>query len=595
MDTLSDRRVERVVAMLPSQTGKTEVVLNVIGYYVDQEPSPILVVQPNEKPMGEAFSKDRLAPMLASSPALAGKVKSPRVKDSGNQVLHKVFPGGYVAIAGANSAAGLASRPIRIALFDEIDRYPVSAGNEGDPVSLGIQRTANFTWTRKLFLVSTPTLKGFSRIEREFDRSDQRRYFVPCPDCGHAQHLRWGGPDEAGGLKWDQIPEADAGALGPGDVLRKGVVHRTSSAAYLCESCGVLIPETRRPQMLRLGEWRPTAVGQFPGFHLNALYSPWVSWSSLVTEWLAKKDDRQELQTFINTKLAETFEDRAVKVDVGGLEARAEQWEADVPDGVGVLTAAVDVQGDRLELLVRGWGLGEESWDVVHERIYGDPEAADTWARLDALLAKSYRHERGGDMRVQVAMVDAGYLTDTVYRFVKPREIRGVHACMGDTGAEGTPPVSRPQRANQQGVKVYRLGVFGLKDQVVKRLQVQRPGARYVHLRLFDADRCNGFDAEYFAQFGGEKIITEIVKGSRVARRRFVKVRANEAIDLNAYNLAALQSLGVAIRELMPEWVEQARRAPEPESDPDLDTKPPPPPPEPDGGWATGGGRWGSW
>lgn len=597
MEALSDRRIEKVVAMLASQTGKTEVILNAIGYYVDQEPSPILVVQPSEKPMGEAFSKDRLAPMLSASPALAGKVKSPRVKDSGNQVLHKVFPGGYISIAGANSAAGLASRPIRVVLCDEVDRYPPSAGSEGDPVSLAVQRTANFTWTRKVFLVSTPTLRGFSRIEKEWDgggedrpHSDQRRYFVPCPDCGQMQHLRWGGPNEGAGLKWDQVPASEADELGPGDIVRKGLVHRTGSAAYLCESCGVLIPETRKPQMLRLGEWRATAVGHFPGFHLNALYSPWVPWASLVSQWLVAKDDREELKAFINTKLAETFEDRATKIEVSGLEARAEQWESDVPDGAGVLCGAVDVQGDRLELLVRAYGVGEESWDVLHERIYGDPEAVETWARLDALLTREYRHALGGTMRIATAMVDAGYATDAVYRFVKPREGR-VHACMGDTGAEGTPPVNRAQRANQQGVKVFRLGVFALKDITLKRLLIQRPGPRFVHLRGHDPKRCNGFDAEYFAQFGAEKIVTDIVKGSRRPRRRFVQTRTrNEAIDLHAYNLAALQSLGVAVRELMPEWVEQARQKPDAAAESDER----PPRPEPEGGdWATGGGRWG--
>jgi len=591
MDALSERRVQRVVAMLASQTGKTEVVLNTIGYYIDQEPSPILVIQPNEKPMAEAFSKDRLAPMVSSSPALRGKIQSAKVKDSGNSILHKTFPGGYVSLAGANSAAGLASRPIRILLADEVDRYPSSAGSEGDPVSLGIQRTANFTWTRKIFLVSTPGLTGLSRIEREYLRSDQRRFFVPCPECQHAQHLRWGGPDDPGGIKWDQVPEAEAGELREGDVLRKGIVHRTRSAAYLCESCGVLIPEVKKPWMLRCGEWAVTVPsGQFPGFHLNALYSPWVTWPSLVAEWLEKKDDRQELQTFVNTKLAETYEDRSEKVEAGALAARAEQWDADVPDGVGVLTAAVDVQGDRLELLVRGWGLGEESWDILHERVVGDPEAVATWERLDALLTKAYRHEHGGEMRIMSTMVDAGYATDAVYRFVRPRESRGVFACMGDAGTEGAPPLKRPSKGNQAGVKTFSLGVFGLKDTLLKRLRILRPGPRFLHLRGYDANRCNGFDAEYFAQFEAEKIITDIVKGSRRPRRRFVQRRTrNEAIDLHAYNLAALQALGAGVREMMPEWVEAARRKQEPEPEPDTT---PPPAAEPDD-WARGGGRWG--
>lgn len=594
MDALSDRRVEKVVAMLASQTGKTEVVLNAIGYYIDQEPSPVLVIQPNEKPMGEAFSKDRLAPMLAESPALRGKVKPARVKDSGNEVLHKVFPGGYVSIAGANSAAGLASRPIRILLCDEVDRYPPSAGGEGDPVSLGVQRTANFTWTRKVFLVSTPTLKRFSRIEREWDgggdpsrpHSDQRRYFVPCPDCGHAQYLRW--PN----LRWDKVVAAEAGELALGDILRKGVVHRTQAAAYLCEKCASLIPEAKKPWMLRSGQWRATAPGHFPGFHLNALYSPWVTWASLAFQWLTVKDDRQELQAFVNTKLAETFEERSEKVDAASLAGRAEQWDSDVPDGAGVLTAAIDVHKTWSELLVRAWGVDEESWDVLHERFYGDPESKDLWARIDALLTRSYRHANGGDMRVMVTMVDSRYATDAVHQFVKAREGRGVYACIGDNGAEGNRPLSGPMKAKKGGVKHFTLGVFGLKERLFQRLRIERPGPRYIHFRAPNVARCNGFDAEYFAQFEAEKLVIEYVKGSMRPRRKFIQPRErNEAIDLHAYNLAALQALGTHVREMLPGWVEQAREVPPPEEE-KLDPRPEP---EQDGGegWATGGGRWG--
>lgn len=594
MDTLSDRRVQRVAAMLASQVGKSECVLNGIGYYTDQEPSPILVVQPNEKPMGEAFAKDRLAPMIAATPVLRAKIKSPKVKDSGNTMLHKTFSGGHVTITGANSAAGLASRPIRVVLFDEIDRYEASAGNEGDPVSLGVQRTANFTWTRKIFLVSTPGVAGISRIEREWGRSDQRRFFVPCPLCGHEQHLVWSN------VRWQQVGEAEfGGRIGGPNVLRRGIVHLTDTAEYSCEACEELVPEDRKGWMLRNGEWIATRPeGEFPGFHLNALYSPWVTWPEMAREFLAKKDDPTEFQTFINTKLAEPWEDRGEKVSAEGLAGRTEVYvtrdgePVEVPHGVGMLTFGTDVQGDRLEILVRGWGAEEESWDIMHERIWGDPEAKTTWGKHEALRVRAFRHASGMDMRIMAGMVDAGYLTDTVYTYVKPLEFQHVYAAMGDNGSENNQPLRRPSRANAAGVKVFTLGTFKLKDVVLKRLRIQRPGPRYVHVRGADPDFCNGFDREYFEQFESEKIITEIVRGSRRPRRKFVQIRKrNEALDLHALNLAALLSQGRAIRESLAELATRASEwvAPEKPDEPEKPTQAP----EPDEDWASGGGRWG--
>jgi phage terminase large subunit GpA-like protein len=463
-------------------------------------------------------------------------------------------------------------------------------------VSLGIQRTANFTWTRKLFLVSTPGIAGLSRIEREWKRSDQRRFFVPCPHCDHRQHLTWPG------IVWSQVAADEFdGTVGGAYVRRDSVVHLTPTAQYRCEGCGELIPEDKKPWMLRSGAWVPTRPeGEFPGFHLPALYSPWVTWPEMAREFLAKKDDPTELQTFVNTKLAEPWEDRGERVSAAGLEARAEAYVprdgevVEVPHGVGLLTFGTDVQGDRLEILVRGWGEGEESWDILHERIWGDPEAAETWARHEAIRTRAFRHASGVDLRIAAGMVDAGYLTDTVYGYVKPLEFQHVGAAMGDNGAEGNQPLRRPTRSNAAGVKLWTVGTFKLKDTVLKRLRIQRPGPRYMHLRAPDPDFCNGFDSEYFAQFESEKIITEIVRGSRVPRRKFVRIRKrNEALDLHVLNLAALLSQGRGMRDGLGELAKWANEYVEDAEPPEPE---PPPRPEDDTDWGTGGGRWGrSW
>lgn len=596
MDTISDPyRPRRAVVMKSARVGYTEGVIgNGVGYLIDAEPSDVIVMQPTDDE-AHAYSVENLDPLFQDTPCLRDRLHLDAYKDSRNRVAYKAFAGGSLSIIGPKGKA-LRRRSARVAFSDEIDELE-DVYEQGDPLRRLDKRLDDFDDSLH-FRGSTPTIKGSSRIEAEFDASDQRRWFVSCPHCGESQTLVWGGADVGHGLKWDRETYCTGcGAeSGPGPCATCGeetrdVVHLAETAHYVCRK-GCRIEEHDKRRMIQGGRWIAThAAGRYPGWHIHALMSLFAGarWAKLVEEFLEAKDDPEALKVFVNTVLGETWDDRGQKVEPDVLEARAEQWVSDVPDGVGVLTAAVDVQGDRLELLVRGWGIGEESWDILHERVYGDPEAADTWARLDALLTRAYQHEAGGTMRVVSTMVDAGFATDAVYRFVRPREERGVYACMGDAGTEGTPPLKRPTRSNAAGVKVFRLGVFGLKDRIIKRLGITRPGPRYFHLRASDAARCNGFDAEYFAQFGAEKIVTRIVKGSRRPRRMFVQTRArNEAIDLHAYNLAALQALGAAVRELMPEWVETARQPPEPEPEEqafdELETV---------GDWGTGGGRWG--
>src|SRR6185312_1434366 len=263
MDAFCDPSIERVVVMSSAQVGKTEIVLNVIGYFIDQDPAPILVLQPTIE-MARAFSKDRLREMLRASSRFAALLPDTGRRDGDDTILHKQFPGGQITMAGANSAAGLASRPIRVVLDDEVDRFPPSAGEEGDPVSLAKKRTLNF-WNRKEGLFSTPTVKGVSRIETAFNGGDRRRYRVPCPHCEALQSLRWANLD-------------------------------FDNAEYVCEKCGACIAETHKPNMLRdramggLADWvAESATFKTASFHLNALYSPWVSWEYLITEFLEAK------------------------------------------------------------------------------------------------------------------------------------------------------------------------------------------------------------------------------------------------------------------------------------------------------------------
>ena len=516
MDAVSDPAVHTTVVMAAAQTGKTETLNNLVGFHIDRDPSPILVLQPTLD-MGQAWSKDRLAPMLRDTPSLRGKVKDARSRDSANTVLHKVFPGGHITIAGANSAASLASRPIRIVVADEIDRYPASAGTEGDPVSLASKRSMTF-WNRKLVLTSTPTMKGASRIEKAWEKSDQRRFYVPCPLCQHSQTMKWSS------VRWDKDAEGES---------------MPETAAYYCEGCGAAWSEAERLQAVTGGEWRASRPPNgTAGFHLNALVSPWVQLPELVAEFLDSKDFPEKLRVFVNTCLGESWEDQAgEKVDPTGFLERCESWGEHVPEGAAVLTVGVDVQDDRLELEVVGWGAGEEAWSLDYRVIRGDPSTAAPWNDLDAILLKSYRRADGVDLRITATAVDAGgHHAQGVYSFTRARYARRVWAVRG-ASKPGQPIWPRkPTKKNVGRVPLFMVGTDAAKDLIMGRLRIEpgRPG--YCH---FPADR----DAAYFAQLTAERVVTKYDKGH--PKRTWVKKpsQRNEALDARVYATAALAGL----------------------------------------------------
>lgn len=564
MDAVSDLLVRRVAVMASSQVGKTEVILNATGYFIDQDPAPMLVVQANERPMGEAFSKDRLRPMIRDTACLREKVQDSRKKSGTSTLLHKVFPGGHLTIIGANSPAGLGSRPIRIVLADEVDRYPESAGKEGDPLWLVIQRTRTF-WNRKIVMISTPTDKDSSRIEAEWKKSDQRRFFVPCPHCDHIQHLVWGQVEWETEVRCAQChaPTPDEGECPECESSERENRHRPETAAYVCEECGTLIDESDKRGMLARGEWRATNPdGAFPGFHINALYSPWVTWAELAAEFLEAKDDPDKLKAFVNLQFGEPWEDRNEDVDPEQLHTRAEDWEGEVPMEAGVLTAAVDVHDDRLEFALWAWGDREEAWLVTHQRFWGDTQQGDVWAQLEALLTRRYEHAGGAELPIMATCIDAGHRTDQVYDFVRPRERRRVYAIMGqDSRAKHL--LQRQTRKNRHGVKLWTVMTPPYKDILFRRLKIQRPGPGYIH---FCPPTSTGADREFFAQFGGEVVEKRRVPGGRYVRR-YKQIRANEAIDLYVYGLAALHTLSPAVFDNLGKYAEKARKAGESEGE----------------------------
>jgi phage terminase large subunit GpA-like protein len=515
MDAMSDPAIETVVFMSGAQVGKTEVLLNAIGFYICHQPSPILVLQPTLS-MGQAFSKDRLAPMIRDTPGLVNKVMDARSRDSNNTALHKGFPGGHVSIVGANSAAGLASRPIRVVLADEIDRYPPSAGSEGDPVSLAKKRTATFH-NRKLVLTSTPTIKGSSPIEAAYEASDQRRYFIACADCGEADHLKWAN------VRW---PE-----------------DRPELAVYVCEHCGSAWDDVARRRALQKGEWLATApFNGVAGFHLSGLYSPWTSLGDAAKEFLEAKKLPEQLRVWVNTYLGETWEDQGDQIDDTSIADRREDWGEDLQNEVVLLTCGVDVQDDRLELEVVGWGRDEETWSVDYAVIYGDPSSPVIWSELDDVLKRVYPHASGIDLPIRSTCIDSGgHYTQAVYNFVRSREGRRVWAIKG-VGGEGKALVGRPSKNNIGKIRLFPVGVDTAKEQIYGRLRIVDPGPGYCH---FPMER----DEEYFRQLTGEKIVTKYSQGR--AKRTWIKTRArNEALDVRVYALGAFALLNTNINRI---------------------------------------------
>lgn len=503
MDALNDPSTERVVLMTSAQVGKTEILLNAIGYYMDYDPSPIMVLQPTLD-MAKTFSKDRLAPMLRDSPALKDKVGDPRSRDSDNTVLHKKFTGGHVTIVGANSPSSLASRPVRILLADEVDRYPPSAGEEGDPLSLAIKRTTTF-WNRKMVFVSTPTIKGYSRIEQEYENSTREEWKVACPHCGEYQAFRW-----------SQI--------------------RFDDGTMECPNCRSRFDEfvwKRQP-----GKWVAREENQGSrGFHLNELASPWRRWEEVIADFKKAKDSPELLKTWVNTSLGESWEEKS-DTDASLVMKRREQYMAQVPDEVLLLTCGVDVQDDRLELEVVGWSHGKESWGIAYQVFIGDTSQDPVWKQLDQYLQKEFTYADGTGIHITSTCIDSGgHRTSEVYKFCRAREHRRIFAVKG-RGGEGIPFIGKPSRNNRENAALFVLGVDQGKATIISRLKINFEGDGYCH---FPMKKETGYNEDFFEGITSESMRIVTKKGIR--KVTWVKrpgVR-NEPLDCRNYATAAME------------------------------------------------------
>jgi len=508
MDAFNEPDIQRIIFMKSAQVGATEILLNVIGYYIDQDPAPMLIMQPTLA-MAQAFSKDRLATMIRDSDKIKDCVKDARSRDSGNTVLSKKFAGGNLNIVGSNSAAGLASRPIRIVLADETDRYESSAGAEGDPISLATKRTTTF-WNKKIYMCSTPTIKGLSRIETAFEESDKRYYNVPCPECNTKQILKWKN------VIWDE--------------------DKPETAAYACQECGSVIDESKKQWMLKHGEWIATAPkSDTAGFHISELYSVWSTWADMAKNFLEAKKQPEMLKTWINTALGESWEEQGDTVEYETLlERRLNYDHSAIPEEVLVIVAGCDTQKDRIEVTLTGFGRNYEAWVIDHLIFWGDPNANNVWQDLDAFLKKRFKTESERIIPISCTCIDSGGLsTNQVYQFTKPRQARRIFAVKGLSVA-GKPIANKPTFVGKNKAVLYGIGTDSAKEAIFARLTTDVDKTT-LH---FPSD----VDEEYFKQLTAEKRVAKFVRGRKSLVWKQIRSR-NETLDCLVYCFAAIYIL----------------------------------------------------
>ncbi len=529
MDSVHEAGVKTICVIKSARVGYTKCLDNIIAYYLSQDPSPILLVQPRVED-AEDYSKSEILPMLRDTPELeklTGELKS---RDSGQTITKRTFKNGSsISFVGANSPGGFRRISARIVLFDEVDGFPVAgAGIEGDQIALGIKRSESF-WNRKIVMGSSPTIKGESRIEKAWEQSDQRHYYIKCPHCGFEQVLKWQN------LQWDK--EVDENG--------KTIKHHPETAHFICESGnGCRIDETDKSALIAGGRW----IAEKPfnghiGFHIWAAYSlfPNASWRFLVEEFLRVRKDPTQLKTFVNLVLGETWEEEGYQANSNALMTRAEVYNSDnIPAGVLLLTAGVDTQDDRLELQIIGYGRGEETWVVNYHVIFGDPAQKMVWEQLDKLLLAAYTTEDGRKLHVRACCIDSGgHFSAAVYSFCRTRHLRRVFATKGAAGTRPIWPLRFSKTKNND--KVFIVGVDTAKELVYSRLRIEKIGAGYVHFPAGDA-----FSDEYYAQLTAEKVVTRHKNGRPY--RVWVATRPrNEALDTFVLSYAALKSLPILL------------------------------------------------
>jgi len=535
MNSFSMSGVHRVVIMSSAQVGKSSVLENVIGRFVTVDPSLIMVVQPTLE-MANDFSKSRLSKMISDTkiltPLFYGKGETAKTRNAEQTLLSKFYRGGRIVLVGANSPAGLASRPIRILLCDEVDRFPESAKDEGDVISLAEKRQSTF-WNKVTGLFSTPTTAGASRIEVEYKAGTQEEWQHKCPNCGEFHRL-----DFRQMLTEHNEIRDDAG--------NKTVIVK--SVRWQCPDCGMDFDEMQiKNSPAKYVAQNPDALQNgIRSFWLNAFSSPWLSWKDIMREWFEAKGNPAREKVVYNTRFGLSYELRGEYDDENEFLNRREEYPAELPQGVLLLTGAVDVQQNRLEYEIAGWGMGEARWGILRGIIPLSPANPESWLALDEVLDREYHFANGQALKVARTFVDSGFFTRRVYDYCSTRMHKGRFPIKG-IGAAGLPLIKGYGKPKNSAVVLTLLGVNDGKQEIFSRLGIKEPGDLYMHFPKEDKFFVSrGYDSVYFKQLISEKRVIKKHGGvPYVAWETIGKHARNESLDLSVYNLAAQKSLNV--------------------------------------------------
>lgn len=520
MDSFTQPGIWQIVIMASAQVGKSEIELNMMGCAIDNDPGPMLYIQPT-KEVAEDYSKRRIAPMFSACPTLRDKVFKARSRDAANTITMKTFPGGSLAIIGANSPADLSSKPVRYIFMDETDRFPASAGTEGDPQELAERRTETFRHNRKIVKTSTPTIKGKSRIETDYMNGTQEEWHTECPHCHSYNFIRFSD------IHFEK--EDFVSASGDADFHVKTVTWR-------CPTCKRDIGEydckrlpakwvSKNPKALQNG---------IRSFRLNAFMSPWSDWRDIIRKFLKAQKDAEKLKTFYNTILGESWEIHTNSGLDEALYKRREHYDAEVPTGVLLLTMGVDTQDNRLEYEVVGWDQDGQSWGISRGVIPGRADAPGVWQEVDALLDREWKLANGMKMRVLATFIDSGgHFTTEIYRECAKRASRRIWPIKGEKG-EGKPYCRPMKRGKGEGAK-FMIGVDEGKEGIMYEAAVEEPGPNYMH---FPIDYRAGYDMEYFRGLISERMEIHRLHGHGVVVWEQFYER-NEPLDCRNYARAA--------------------------------------------------------
>ncbi|WP_322009236.1 phage terminase large subunit family protein [Paraburkholderia sp. J12] len=535
LDVIAEPGIQRVSYQTGAQLGKTTVQQAITGFFIEHDPRSQIFIQPTQGDV-QTFQETKLRPMLDANPKITSRMAKARGREGANNSRIISYIGGWLMFGWAGSPRTLRGRSAPVTQADEVDGMQADTG-EGDPLELLAQRAATFGDLQLRTESSTPTIKGASRIETSYLAGDQRRYYVPCPDCGEHQYLKWpqviwNGRDN---LEGEQEPE---------------------TARYTCEHCGSLWDDSQRVASIRTAEqkgggWK--ASKPFKGhasFHAPEMLSTFRRLRDIVQSYLNKLA-AGDLQSFINVSLGETFEETAEKADADALYNRREVYTAPIPMHALYLTAGVDMQTDRLEVEIVAWGLFERSWSVAYRVLWGDPLANDVWDDLDDLLAEEWLHESGVALTVQATCVDTGGTTgytQAAYDYIRARKGRRIFAVKG-IGGWGRAVVEKPQR-KQSGkrsrkVDLFNVGVDEAKLVVMRRLALQKDGPGFCHFPV-DEDH----ESDYFKQLTAEKLVTNFVRGFPVRTWQKPDKARNEALDCRVYAFAALRIMNPSMKML---------------------------------------------